>query len=161
MSSPIQPKPAATVLRRAQTRRGEPFRMYGDTIYVKLGAPDTEGKYSLLENVTQPGGGPPLHVHHREDEGFYILEGDYLFEADGNRFEAHAGDFIFVRRDIPHRFKNIGTASGTMLLTLEPGGLEVFFEELAAVTGQPDPAAVIPIFEKYGLELLGPPIEDD
>jgi quercetin dioxygenase-like cupin family protein len=135
--------------------------MYGDTIYVKLGAQDTEGKYSLVENVTEPGGGPPLHVHHRENEGFYLLEGDYLFEADGNRFEGHAGDFVFVPRDISHSFKNIGSTSGTMLVTLEPGGLELFFEELAAITGPPDPDAVAPLFEKYGLELLGPPIEDN
>jgi len=161
MSPALQPKPAATVIRRTQTRRGDPFRIYGDTIFVKLGAQDTDGKYTLLEDVTEPGAGPPLHVHHREDEGFYILEGDYLFEADGNRFEAHAGDFVFVRRDIPHRFKNIGAALGTMLLTLEPAGIEAFFEELASVTGPPDPTVVAPIFEKYGLELLGPPIDDD
>ncbi len=71
------------------------------------------------------------------------------------------GDFVFVPRDIPHRFRNIGETKGTILLTLEPGGLEIFFEELAAVSGPPDPAKVAPIFEKYGLELLRPPLGDE
>ncbi len=150
--------PASSIVQRAATRRGKPLPVFGDTLYVKLGAADTGGRYSVIENVTPAGVGPPLHVHHREDEGFYILEGDYLFEAAGERFEAHAGDFVFVRRNIPHRFLNIGKTTGTMLLTLEPAGVEEFFMELASVAGPPNPAVVAPIFEKYGLELLGPPL---
>lgn len=150
----------ATLLKRTKSRRGEGLSIFSDLVYVKLGAQETGGHYSLIENVTPPGGGPPLHVHHREDEGFYILEGDYLFEADGKRLEAHAGDFVFIPRDTPHRFRNIGTTTGTMLLTLEPAGLEIFFEELAAIPGPPDPAKLAPIFVKYGLELLGPPLGD-
>ncbi len=146
------------VVSRAQPRRGKPLKIFSDSIYVKLGAEDTGGRYSLIEDVTPPGAGTPLHVHHREDEGFYVLEGDYLFEASGQRFEVHTGDFVFVPKHTPHRFLNIGQSSGTMLLTLEPGGLEIFFEELAAITGPPDPAILIPVFEQYGLELLGPPL---
>ncbi len=149
---------APSVVGRAQPRRGQPLKIFSDSLYVKLGAADTGGRYSLIEDVTPPGAGTPLHVHHREDEGFYVLEGHYLFEASGQRFEARTGDFVFVPRDTPHRFLNIGESSGTMLLTLEPGGLEVFFEELAAIAGPPDPALLAPVFEKYGLELLGPPL---
>jgi mannose-6-phosphate isomerase-like protein (cupin superfamily) len=127
----MPPSPGAVIVCRAQPRRGKPLNIFSDSIYVKLGAADTGGRYSLLEDVTPAGAGTPLHVHHREDEGFYVLEGDYLFEASGERFEAHAGDFVFVPKDTPHRFLNIGQSSGTMLLTLEPGGLEIFFEELA------------------------------
>ena len=151
----------AIVVGRATSRRGEPLNIYGDLIYIKLGGKETGGRYAILEDVTPPGGGSPLHVHHREDEGFYILEGDYLFEADGKRFAAHTGDFVFAPRDIPHRFRNVGATAGTMLLTLEPAGLEDFFEELAAVAGPPDPSKVVPVFLKYGLELLGPPMADD
>ncbi len=150
----------ARVVPRAKARRGEPIRIFSDTIYVKLGAEDTGGRYSLLEDVTPAGEGTPLHVHHREDEGFYVLEGHYLFEAAGERFEAHTGDFVFVPKHTPHRFLNIGKTAGTMLLTLEPAGLEVFFKELAAVSGPPDPEKLSPVFEKYGLELLGPPLSN-
>lgn len=149
----------ASVVRRATPIHGEPLNIFGDLMYVKLSGEETGGRYSFIEDMTPPGGGTPLHVHHREDEGFYILEGDYLFEADGKRFEAHTGDFVFVPKHIPHRFRNIGSTIGTILLTVEPAGLEVFFEEIAALTGPPDPAELTPIFNKYGLELLGPPLD--
>jgi mannose-6-phosphate isomerase-like protein (cupin superfamily) len=150
--------PGPFVVCRAQPRRGSPLKIFSDSVYVKLGAADTGGRYSLIEDVTPAGAGTALHVHHREDEGFYVVEGDYLFEASGQRFEVHTGDFVFVPKDTPHRFLNIGQSSGTMLLTLEPGGLEIFFEELAAIPGPPDPGLLAPVFEKYGLELLGPPL---
>jgi hypothetical protein len=145
MQTASQPaKREASVIGRARSLRGEPLKIFDDVIYIKLGGQETDGRYALLEDVT-----------------FYVLEGDYLFEADGKRFEAHTGDFVFVPRDIPHRFRNIGKTNGTLLLTLEPAGLEIFFEELAAVPGPPEPAKLIPLFEKYGLELLGPPLGDD
>ena len=146
------------VVYRAHASRGKPLRIFNDTVYVKLGVEETGGRYSFIEDVTPAGAGTPLHVHHREDEGFYILEGDYVFEVSGQRYDAHAGDFVFVPKDTPHRFLNIGQSAGTMLLTLEPGGLEIFFEELAAITGPPSPEILAPVFEKYGLELLGPPL---
>jgi len=158
----MQPaKQQASLIGRARSRRGEPLKIFDDVIYVKLSGQETGGRYALLEDVTPAGCGTPLHVHHREDEGFYVLEGDYLFEADGKLVEAHTGDFVFVPRDIPHRFRNVGKTTGTLLLTLEPAGLENFFEELSAVAGPPEPAKLAPLFEKYGLELLGPPLGGD
>ena len=151
----------ASVVKRGETRRGKPLDIFGDNIYIKMGSVETNGRYSLIEDVTPPGGGPPLHVHHREDEGFYILEGEYLFQTGEARHKVGPGDFVYIPRDIPHCFKNIGGTTGTMLLTLEPGGLEVFFAELSAVSGPPTPEKVAPIFVKYGLELLGPPLADE
>ena len=150
-----------TVIKRAQARHGEPLNIFGDRIYLKMGSGETGGRYSLLEDVTAPGQGPPLHVHHNEDEGFYVIEGEYLFQAGGKRYKVSTGDFVYIPRDVPHCFRNIGATDGTLLLTLEPGGLEVFFAELAAVEGPPSPEKVAPIFVKYGLELLGPPISDE
>ena len=156
---PATAKQEPTLLPRATARRGAPLNIFSDLMYIKLGGQDTEGRYALIEDVTTPGGGTPLHVHHREDEGFYVLEGHYLFEADGKRFEANPGDFVFIPKHIPHRFLNIGETNGTILLTLEPAGIEASFEELAAIPGPPDPAKLAPLFEKYGLELLGPPMQ--
>jgi len=147
-----------SVVRSGEAKGQGPLNIFGDLISVKLSGADTEGACSVMEDVTQPNEGPPLHVHHREDEGFYILEGDYVFEIDGRRQEAHAGDFLWAPRRIPHCFQNVGSKPGRILLTVEPAGLENFFAELAAIEGPPDPAAVAPIFEKYGLELLGPPL---
>ncbi len=111
-----------------------------------------------METLTPPNLGPPLHVHQREDENFYIVEGDYLFEVDGRRIELLAGDFAWAPRGVPHCFQNFGSAMGRMLITVEPAGIEDFFWEIEAIPGPPDPAKIAPIGAKYGIELLGPPI---
>ena len=90
-----------------------------------------------METLTPPNLGPTLHVHQREDENFYIVEGDYLFEVDGRRIELHAGDFAWAPRGVPHCFQNIGSAIGRMLITVEPAGIEDFFGEIAAIPGPP------------------------
>jgi quercetin dioxygenase-like cupin family protein len=120
--------------------RGDVLNIFGDRILTKISGAETSGAFALMEDLSPPRGGTPLHVHHREDEGFYILEGHYLFEVSGERQEAHSGDFFWVRREVPHRFLNIGAEAGRMLITVSPAGLEVFFEELAVATaGRPRP----------------------
>lgn len=127
-------------------------------MYMKVTAPDSGGRYTMFEDVSQPGEGPPLHLHHNEDETFYVLKGRYLFEVDGKQFEVQEGDTVFAARGTHHCFQNISTSPGTLLVMLEPGGSEAFFTELAAVEGPPTPEKVAPIFVKHGLELLGPPL---
>lgn len=143
---------------RGSAATGVPLDIYGDILYFKVTGKDTQGKYAIMESLTPPQLGPPLHVHHREDESFYILEGDYLFEVDGKQQELHAGDFAWAPRDVPHCFQNIGQTTGRMIIVIEPAGIENFFAEIAALTGPPDLAKALPIFGKYGLELLGPPL---
>jgi mannose-6-phosphate isomerase-like protein (cupin superfamily) len=137
---------------------GQPLNVYGDILSFKITGKETEGRYMIMEVLTPPNLGPPLHVHHREDENFYIIEGDYLFEVDGRQIELHAGDFVRPPRGVPHCFQNIGSTAGRMLVTVEPAGIEDFFGEIAAIPGPPDPAKIGTVGAKYGLELLGPPI---
>jgi cupin domain len=148
----------ASVIGRATSRYGEPLRIYDDLLYIKLGGKETGGHYSLIEDVTIPKRRDSSARPSSRGRRLLCPRRGLSFEANGKRFEAHADDFVFVPRDVPHRFRNIGQTAGAMLLTLEPAGLELFFEELARVTGPPDPAKVASIFEKYGLELLGPPL---
>lgn len=108
----------------------DPLNIYGDLLYFKVTGRETHGKYAIMESVTPPNQGPPLHVHRVEDESFYILEGDYLFEVDGKQMELHTGDFAWAPRDVPHCFQNIGATPGRMLVTIEPAGIEGFFSEL-------------------------------
>src|SRR5258708_5127675 len=100
---------------------------------------------------------PPLHRHSREDESFYILEGTYLFEVDGVQFTAGEGYYVFAPCGTIHAFQNAGATSGRLLIVVQPAGLEKFLAELSAATSGmlvPDEAVMVPIFEKYGLELL-------
>jgi mannose-6-phosphate isomerase-like protein (cupin superfamily) len=151
----------ALLLQPGETRGSGPVNIFGGVIWTLLAGSDTDGGYAIMDGITPPGGGPPLHRHSREDESFYILEGEFDFEVDGKTLRAGPGCSVFTPRGTVHQFQNIGSTPGRMLAVVQPAGLEVFFEELAAATAnmrQPDPFAVGPLFSKYGLELLGPPM---
>ena len=118
---------------------------------------------TIVEVTNPPGFEGPLHVHHREDEGFWILEGDATIEIGDTTIEAHAGDYALGPRDIPHRY-TVGNAGCRMLFILTPGGMEDLIMELSEPATsrtlppppeeEPDMKAIRAIAEKYGAELL-------
>lgn len=124
----------------------------------KAKAQDTGGAFSVLESVVQPGTGPEPHRHSREDEGFYILEGQYEFRVGDRVIQASAGSFLFAPRGIPHTYKNVGATPSRHLTFISPGGFEKFLEERAALikevptTDPAYPARYKVLTEKYGLE---------
>ena len=102
----------------------------GELLTHKVPSQKTGGAYSLFEATTQPGAGPPPHVQHREDEAFYVLEGEYEFFVDGHALKAEVGSLIYVPKGALHTHENVGEGLGRMLLTQTPGGLyELFFEK--------------------------------
>jgi quercetin dioxygenase-like cupin family protein len=140
---------------------GRSIHVLGNELTIKISSRDTGGAFVVFEARTRPLQGPPLHRHPEQDEWWYILEGEFRFEVDGQEIDARSGDTVFAPRGSRHTFQNVGAATGRTLTTVVPGGLDVFFEELemAAPRGTvPDPAQMLPIFEKHGLELLGPPL---
>ncbi len=142
---------------------GEARWWFGSLAVIKASAADTGGQMTILEITNPPGFAGPLHVHHREDEGFWVLEGDVTFEVGGTTIEAHAGDYAFGPRDIPHRY-TVGDSGCRMLFIFTPGG----FEDLLIATSEPagsrtlpPPSTVEPDLERiaaiakaYGNELL-------
>ena len=84
--------------------------------------------------------GPEPHRHSREDEGFYILEGQYEFRVGTQVIKAGPGDFLFAPRNVPHTYKNVGTAPSRHLTIISPGGLESFFAERAALQKETPPS---------------------
>jgi mannose-6-phosphate isomerase-like protein (cupin superfamily) len=140
---------------------GPLIQVNGDEVTIKISSRDTGGAFTVFEGRTRPLHGPPLHLHRDQDESWYILEGQYRFEVDGQEIYAGAGSTVFAPRGSRHTFQNIGSIPGRMVTTVVPGGLDNFFEELAAASARgtiPDLAKMLPIFEKYKLELLGPPL---
>jgi mannose-6-phosphate isomerase-like protein (cupin superfamily) len=140
---------------------GRPIHVVGDEVTIKISTRDTDGAFAVFEGRTRPLQGPPLHLHRDQDEWWYIIEGEYRFEVDGEEIYARAGDTVFAPRGSRHTFQNAGTTPGRTLTTVVPGGLDEFFAELETVVPRgttPDPAKMVPIFEKHGLELLGPPL---
>ena len=81
----------------------------GDRVAILLGGQDTNGQYTIMEAALPPNGGPPPHVHKREDESFMVLVGEVTFYLGDKTIVLHKGDSLFAPRDIPHYFKNTGT----------------------------------------------------
>jgi quercetin dioxygenase-like cupin family protein len=101
----------------------------GDVYRFLATGEDTDGKYALFEAVVAPGGGPPPHVHSREEEGFYVLDGEVTFTVNGERVVATAGTFANMPVGTPHAFKNETDRPARMLISVAPAGLErMFFE---------------------------------
>jgi mannose-6-phosphate isomerase-like protein (cupin superfamily) len=101
-----------------------------ELVTYKVPSRRTGGAYALFEATAQPGTGPPPHVHHREDEAFYVLEGEYEFLLGGDALRAGAGSLLYVPKGTLHAHKNVGEGVGRMLVTQTPGGLyELFFQK--------------------------------
>jgi quercetin dioxygenase-like cupin family protein len=136
----------------------------GDVYSVKLTAEQTAGALGVIEASVPPGGGPVAHTHRDQDETFYLLSGELEFLDGDKTFIASAGDLVFCRRNIRHRFKNIGLHTAKMLFFYTPGGPEGLFAEGG---DDPQPGVQVPtwgperfqgpmldLFEKYALEAL-------
>ncbi len=129
----------------------------------KVTSEDSGGACSIFELGVPTHSGPPLHVHHREDEWYYVLAGDFIFEVSDEKFTLPTGSSIWAPREAKHRWANSGAADGKLILTCLPGGFENFFEELGKfpALNPNDPAEMHKVHElhaKFGMELLGPPI---
>lgn len=112
---------------RADT--GEAYWVMGDMFtYLVTGAESGGSYFTLLANV-QPNAGPPPHIHHLEEEQFYVLEGELTFYVGDQTFQVKAGDFVHIPRETVHSFKN-GETPSRLLVTFSPAGIEGFFREV-------------------------------
>lgn len=133
----------------------------GLDLTVRLPHTATDGAFCLIETINAPGFGPPLH-RHREAEIFRVLEGRYLFEVDGRRFHADAGDVVSVPEMAVHGFVNVTDRPARQLVIISPGlDALAFFSGLAGVMrhGRPDTAELNVFAEAWGMEFLGPPLK--
>jgi mannose-6-phosphate isomerase-like protein (cupin superfamily) len=154
------------VLEAMSTQSGEgEARWWFDALAeIKVTAEQTGGLLSIIEITEPPNSAGPLHVHHREDEGFWILDGDVTFEVGDVTIEASAGDFAFGPRGIPHRY-TVGDTGCRMLYVLTPGGFEGLVREMSvpaesrtlppASDEEPDWEHVAAVAKAHGCELLG------
>jgi quercetin dioxygenase-like cupin family protein len=147
-----------------QAAEGEATWFQSNRLTLKANSESTGGALTLIEALVPAGGASPWHVHHREDEMFYLLEGNVLFKCGDELFQASPGSFVFLPRDIPHSYKNVGETTARWLILTTPAGAEGFFFEAGTpaledgLRPQPlDPQKLATIAAKYGLEILGPP----
>ncbi len=143
------------------TALGQPRWFFGMLAEVKASAADTAGRYTLVEITAPPGLDAPRHVHHTEDEGFYVLEGDVTITVGDETVELVAGQFAFGPRDVPHRF-TVGPDGARMIWVLTPGGFEDLIDEASVPAEAPTvpPPSVVPpadiaeILRRHGNDLV-------
>ena len=145
---------------------GEARWGFGMLAMLKATSETTGGRVFVMENLGPRGAGSPLHVHHREDEWFYVLEGELTFWVGGQVVDAPAGSFVYGPRDIPHTFI-VASEQARFLLVTEPAGFDAFFRAASepaarleippAPTEPPDIAGLTALAASYGIEILGPP----
>jgi mannose-6-phosphate isomerase-like protein (cupin superfamily) len=129
----------------------------------KASGEDTVGAYSLTDSMVPPRGGPPPHIHHREDEAFWVLEGDLEVVVGENRFGA--GSFVHLPKGVLHSCQNVGAGPARFLTLMVPAGLEKFFEEVGKPGtdlsspppfGEDDLDRLLAAAPKYGVEIPPP-----
>ncbi len=144
-----------------QGRTPEPLDVLGVETLVKIAGRDVGDRAAMFHLTVPSMAGPPLHRHSREDEWFYVLDGEITIEIDGRRFEAGPGCTAYAARGTAHAFQNFRSESSHMLVTVAPAGLDRFFAEISSLNrGLPTPdfEGVERLMKGYGLELLGPPL---
>lgn len=137
---------------------GTKLNVLGDEVVIKIHGRDTGGVYSQVTTGGSQGKGPPMHIHHRENETFYCITGEFKVICDGKEYKLTPGMVAHLPKGIPHRFEATGPGENRMLVTITPAGFEGFFEEIGAMSEaeQQNIRQVIAIGEKYGLEFLKP-----
>ena len=135
-------------------------------VTIKSSAQTTDGGVAVVEHLAPRGAGSPLHVHHRDDEWFYVIDGELTFWVGGQVINAPAGSFVYGPREIPHTFI-VNSAEARFLLVTEPAGFENFLHALSepaqtltlppSSAEPPDPERMMATATEYGIEILGLP----
>ncbi len=140
MNDPIEPR-----IVRPEDRHGAPTAAGGDIYSTLARGEHTHGGYYVTHAVVPPGGGPPAHVHTREEEAFFVLRGRLTFRLDERVVEVGPGTFLNVPRGTKHRFSNDSASEAEMIFWFAPAGIEGLFDELGE-----RPQDIVAIGERYG-----------
>ena len=137
------------------------LNIFGDLVSIKVASAETGHQYTVISGQTPPLGGPPLHLHVSDSETFYVLDGTFIFELDGEIFNANVGDVVHIQPGVKHLYQNVGAEPGKLLLVVSPGGLDDFFIELDSLLNahaEPPMPEIAALHAKFKMELLGPPM---
>jgi quercetin dioxygenase-like cupin family protein len=146
-----------------EARFGKHYKMKGvtfNTLDIKISGQDTKNDLAVFEQTGQtPNGGPPLHIHPYQDEWFYVIEGDYLFQVGDEKYNLNAGDTVFLPRNVQHAFVQL-TEKGKMIVSYLPAGkMEAFFKVTDQWTTPPSNEEITEVFENHDMKIIGPPLK--
>jgi quercetin dioxygenase-like cupin family protein len=135
----------------------------GRDLIFKVTGEDTGGAFDYFIVQVAPRGGPPLHVHHKQEETIHVLKGRYKVRIGDEIYHVEEGGFAYMPSNLPHTFLNLTDQPGEIIVVYTPGGGHKFYEEFGPIArmGPPDPKVIGPLFTKYDMTLLGPPLTPD
>jgi len=135
----------------------------GRDLVFKLTGDDTNGAFDYFTVEVAPKGGPPLHVHHKQEETIHVLKGHFRVRIGEELFELDEGGFAHLPSETPHAFLNLTDEPGELIIVFAPGGGHRFFEELGPATrsGAANRTEIAAIFDRHDMSLLGPPLSAD
>lgn len=156
----------ATAVRYKVLAPGDGLRLRsgpGRDLIFKVTGEDTGGAFDYFIVEVAPKGGPPLHVHHHQEETLQVLKGRYKIRIGDDIFYLDEGGFAYLPSQVPHAFLNLTDEPGEIIVVYTPGGGHKFYEEMGplARNGAPDRKVLAAVFEKYDMSLLGPPLSAD
>jgi quercetin dioxygenase-like cupin family protein len=134
----------------------------GRDLIFKVTGEDTNGALDYFIVEVAPHGGPPLHVHHVQEETIHVLKGRFKIRIGDSIYYLNEGGFAYLPSSVPHAFLNLTDEGGEIIVVYTPGGGHKFYEELGpASRGGADRQTIAGIFTKYGMTLLGGPLSPD
>ncbi|MDP9047658.1 MAG: cupin domain-containing protein [Bacteroidota bacterium] len=150
-------------VRSNKDRYQEEFNIMGGRFDCKLSGKDTGGALCIYDTVRHEKGGPALHIHHQQDELFYVIKGEFIIKVGEDTFNLSAGDFAFAPRKTPHAFAKINDEEAQMLVMFQPAGsMEDFFKQMSKL-GKDIPknqeTTLKTLWATHGMEIVGPPLK--
>jgi quercetin dioxygenase-like cupin family protein len=135
----------------------------GRDLIFKVTGEDTGGAFDYFIVEVAPRGGPPLHVHHQQEETIQVLKGRYKIRIGDDVFTLEEGGFAYLPSRVPHAFLNLTEEPGKIVVVYTPGGGHKFYKELGPIarSSKPDHEAIAAVFTRHGMTLLGPPLSAD
>lgn len=146
-----------------EDRYQEELMMMGGRFACKVSAKDTNGDLLIYDTLRSEKGGPAYHVHHQQDEWFYVMKGEFIVKVGDTILTLKPGDSAFAPRTIPHTFAKTSEGEGQMLILFQPAGMmEHFFKEMSKL-GPSIPKnqerTLAELWKRHGMEIVGPPLK--
>ncbi len=164
-ASPQDRLPQGFKVESGKARYQEELLLMGGRFQCKVSSKDTGGDLCIYDTFREEKGGPSLHIHHAQDEWFYAVQGEFLFQVGDSTFHLRPGDSAFGPRKVPHTFAKINEGLGHMLIVWQPAGsIEDFFYQMSKIS-KDIPANAEEILKNnelgksHGVEVVGPPLK--
>ncbi len=147
-------------VREGTDRFGSPTFFLNGRFDCKVSGRETDGRLCIIDTVRTHRGGPPLHLHHDQEEWFFVREGEFLFQVGTEVVRLTAGDSILAPRGVPHTFANV-TDDARLMIVFQPAGtIEEFFRQ-GSLIEQATREDLIELHHRHGMQVVGPPLKLD